>query len=80
MQEMMSDPQLSRYTHVIVDEARYELHREDECLLLMLRELLPQRPDLRLVLMSEAVDTLLFRVGGLNGCMQCIPCTFCQWL
>jgi HrpA-like RNA helicase len=65
VQEMMSDRQLSRYTHILVDV--HELHMEEDCLLLMLRELLPARPDLRLVLMpADAADALLLQVGALG--------------
>ncbi|CAM6097575.1 unnamed protein product [Calypogeia fissa] len=46
-------------THVIVDEI-HERDRSADFLLIVLRDLLPLRPDLRLILMSATLDAELF--------------------
>ena len=46
-------------THVIVDEV-HERSEESDFLLLILRDLLPLRPDLKVLLMSATVDAKLF--------------------
>ncbi|KAF0286786.1 putative ATP-dependent RNA helicase DHX57 [Amphibalanus amphitrite] len=50
---------LEGVTHVIVDEV-HERSEESDFLLMILRDLLPKRPDLRLILMSATLDAKLF--------------------
>ena len=47
---------LSEYTHIIIDEV-HERDKYTEFLLIRLRDLLPLRSDLRLVLMSATLQT-----------------------
>lgn len=56
---MESDPDLDDVTHVIVDEV-HERTQDSDFLLMLLRDLLPKRPDLRIVLMSATVNADLF--------------------
>ncbi|KAG6557198.1 hypothetical protein Mapa_001125 [Marchantia paleacea] len=53
-------------THIIVDEI-HERDRNADFLLIVLRDLLPLRPDLRLILMSATLDAELFSTY-FNGC------------
>ncbi|KOO28736.1 ATP-dependent RNA helicase dhx57, partial [Chrysochromulina tobinii] len=53
------DPTLQGITHVIVDEV-HERSVESDFLLMVLRDLLVKRPELRLVLMSATLDADLF--------------------
>eukprot|EP00911_Craspedida_sp_UC1_P000583 UC1_evm4s445 len=57
---MMSDNEtLEGITHVLMDEV-HERDRHSDFLLVMLRDLLPKRPDLKLVLMSASLHADLF--------------------
>lgn len=56
LRKLQSSPSLSEYTHIIIDEI-HERDRYTEFLLITLRDLLPQRPDLRLILMSATLQT-----------------------
>ena len=56
LRKLQSSATLSEYTHVIIDEI-HERDKYTEFLLIALRDLLPQRPDLRLVLMSATLQT-----------------------
>ncbi|KAL3693235.1 hypothetical protein R1sor_006886 [Riccia sorocarpa] len=53
-------------THIIVDEI-HERDRNADFLLIVLRDLLPVRPDLRLILMSATLDADLFS-SYFHGC------------
>lgn len=57
---------LQGVTHVLVDEI-HERDRYADFLLIMLRELLPKQPSLRLVLMSATLHEDLFS-GYFGGC------------
>lgn len=57
LRKMQSSPQLSEYTHIIIDEI-HERDKYQEFLLIVLRDLLPVRPDLRIVLMSATLQTV----------------------
>lgn len=60
----LSDPgALMGVTHVVVDEV-HERDRNSDFALILLRDLLPQRPDLRVVLMSATPQISLF-----SGCV-----------
>lgn len=57
--ETQSDPRLSRYDTIIIDEA-HERSLNIDFLLGYLKRLLPSRPDLKLVIASATIDTTLF--------------------
>lgn len=58
LRKLQSSPTLSEFTHIIIDEV-HERDKYTEFLLITLRDLLPVRPDLRLVLMSATLQTEL---------------------
>ncbi|KAF7269128.1 hypothetical protein GWI33_017818 [Rhynchophorus ferrugineus] len=59
LRRLESEPVLSNVTHVIVDEV-HERSEESDFLLLILKELLPLRPDLKIILMSATLNASLF--------------------
>ena len=63
LRRLMNDPRLEGVSHIFVDEI-HERHMNEDFLLIILRDLLPLRPDLRLVLMSATLNAALFQVGG----------------
>ncbi len=57
--EIRSDPLLRKYSAIIIDEA-HERSLNIDFLLGYLRNLLPRRPDLKLIISSATIDTELF--------------------
>lgn len=55
----VQDPELSGVSHLLVDEI-HERGMNEDFLLIILRDLLPRRPDLRLILMSATINADLF--------------------
>lgn len=55
----VQDPNLTGISHLLVDEI-HERGMNEDFLLIILRDLLPQRPDLRLILMSATINADLF--------------------
>ncbi|RLN45151.1 hypothetical protein BBJ28_00025681, partial [Nothophytophthora sp. Chile5] len=59
LRRLLNDRELSGVSHVIVDEV-HERNVDTDFLLSILRDLLPQRPDLRVILMSATMNSELF--------------------
>lgn len=59
LRRLQSDPMLDSVTHVIIDEV-HERSEESDFLLLILKELLAKRSDLRVILMSATLNANLF--------------------
>ncbi|KAL8463432.1 hypothetical protein ACS0TY_034184 [Phlomoides rotata] len=59
LRRLLIDRSLKGVTHIIVDEI-HERGINEDFLLIVLRDLLPRRPELRLVLMSATLDAELF--------------------
>lgn len=59
LQWMRSNPNLDGYSHIVLDE----IHERDilsDFLITILKDLLPQRPDLKVILMSATLNAQLF--------------------
>ncbi|CAN0847573.1 DExH-box ATP-dependent RNA helicase DExH1 [Linum grandiflorum] len=59
LRQLVQDPNLTGVTHLLVDEI-HERGMNEDFLLIILRDLLPRRPDLRLILMSATINANLF--------------------
>ncbi|XP_022881945.1 DExH-box ATP-dependent RNA helicase DExH5, mitochondrial-like isoform X1 [Olea europaea var. sylvestris] len=59
LRRLLADRNLKGVTHVIVDEI-HERGMNEDFLLIILKDLLPRRPELRLILMSATLDAELF--------------------
>ncbi|KAJ0106148.1 hypothetical protein Patl1_19734 [Pistacia atlantica] len=59
LRRLLVDRNLKGVTHVIVDEI-HERGMNEDFLLIVLKDLLPQRPELRLILMSATLNAELF--------------------
>ncbi|CAO2828561.1 unnamed protein product [Amaranthus hypochondriacus] len=59
LRRLLVDRTLKGVTHVIVDEI-HERGMNEDFLLIVLKELLPRRPELKLILMSATLDAELF--------------------
>lgn len=59
LRRLLVDPSLTGVSHVIVDEI-HERGMNEDFLLIVLKDILPRRPDLRLVLMSATLNAELF--------------------
>jgi ATP-dependent RNA helicase DHX36 len=57
LRQMQSSPLLLQYTTIIIDEI-HERDKYQEFLLIVLRDLIPLRPDLRVILMSATLQTV----------------------
>jgi ATP-dependent RNA helicase DHX36 len=55
----VQEPDLAGVSHLLVDEI-HERGMNEDFLIIILRDLLPRRPDLRLVLMSATINAELF--------------------
>lgn len=66
LRRLENDRSLRGVTHVVVDEC-HERDLDTDFLLIVLRDLLPSRPNLRVVLMSATVNAQIFR-DYFNGC------------
>lgn len=59
LRQIQREPSLPQYQVLIVDEV-HERHLHSDFLLGVLRSLLPQRPDLKVILMSATINISLF--------------------
>lgn len=59
LRRLESDPRLESVTHILVDEV-HERSEESDFLLLILKDLLATRKDLKVILMSATLNAHLF--------------------
>ncbi|KAK3157762.1 hypothetical protein QOZ80_2AG0127610 [Eleusine coracana subsp. coracana] len=59
LRRLVQEPDLAGVSHILVDEI-HERGMNEDFLIIILRDLLPRRPDLRLVLMSATINAELF--------------------
>ncbi|KAM3689686.1 hypothetical protein ACJW31_09G065500 [Castanea mollissima] len=59
LRQLVQDPKLAGVSHLLVDEI-HERGMNEDFLLIILCDLLPRRPDLRLILMSATINADLF--------------------
>lgn len=59
LRQLVQDTELTGVSHLLVDEI-HERGMNEDFLLIILRDLLPRRPDLRLILMSATINADLF--------------------
>jgi ATP-dependent RNA helicase DHX36 len=59
LRRLASDPLLTDFTHIVMDEV-HERDKYADFLMVLLKDVLPRRPDLRLVLMSATIQLTTF--------------------
>lgn len=72
LRRLLADRKLKGVTHVIVDEI-HERGMNEDFLLIILKELLSHRPELKLILMSATLDAELFSLYFNGAPIMCIP-------
>eukprot|EP00759_Apiculatamorpha_spiralis_P032209 PhF_6_TR33703/c0_g1_i1/m.49454/K12820/DHX15, PRP43; pre-mRNA-splicing factor ATP-dependent RNA helicase DHX15/PRP43 len=72
LREAMTDPLLSQYSVVVLDEA-HERTVQTDILLGMLKAMLPQRPDIKLVVMSATLEHEKFKTFFPEAPMMKVP-------
>ncbi len=72
LQWMVGNPQLSRITHLIIDEI-HERDLQSDFILTLLKDLSCQRPDLKIILMSATLNARAFSKYFFNCPTICIP-------
>ncbi|CAH9063561.1 unnamed protein product [Cuscuta europaea] len=59
LRRLVQDPCVTGVTHLLVDEI-HERGLDEDFLLIIIRDLLPRRPDLRIILMSATINAEMF--------------------
>ncbi|DAZ98952.1 TPA: hypothetical protein N0F65_000484 [Lagenidium giganteum] len=72
LQHAMSDPLLSKYSVILLDEA-HERTLSTDILFGLLKEVMPKRPDLKVVVMSATLDAKKFQAYFDDAPLICIP-------
>ncbi|XP_061352384.1 DExH-box ATP-dependent RNA helicase DExH1 isoform X2 [Gastrolobium bilobum] len=72
LRKLVQDPELAGVSHLLVDEI-HERGMNEDFLIIILRDLLPRRPDLRLILMSATINADLFSEYFANAPTLHIP-------
>jgi ATP-dependent RNA helicase DHX57 len=72
LRRLAEDPLLAGVTHVVVDEV-HERSLDSDFLLVLLRDVLPHRPTLRVVLMSATLNASAFKAYFKNAAVLQIP-------
>lgn len=74
LRKLASDSTLSGYSHVVIDEV-HERDRNTDFLLIVLRDLLPSRPELRVILMSATLQVSPRHIALDSMSIICHTCT-----
>ncbi|OWM79027.1 hypothetical protein CDL15_Pgr003198 [Punica granatum] len=72
LRRLAQEPELTGVSHLLVDEI-HERGMNEDFLLIILRDLLPRRPDLRVILMSATINADLFSKYFADAPMMHIP-------
>ncbi|XP_019705493.1 DExH-box ATP-dependent RNA helicase DExH1 isoform X2 [Elaeis guineensis] len=72
LRRLVQEPDLGGVSHLLVDEI-HERGMNEDFLIIILRDLLPRRPDLRLILMSATINAELFSTYFGNAPIIHIP-------